>query len=320
MLCFACSFFCFCVKCVFICFVFIMQVLPPSLPPSLPFLSAFLHSYCNLWKAFMTRDEALGRAATRALGLQEEFFELLSIISVNRTPTSQSGLGQQMSDTERSRIREKYKDRSKYGSEQLKKLIEALPRDVLFVLRSNSLVRSLNTELGANVGTRFRIFGSSAVVGLSMPTPSFLPSSAYFLEEIRDYSQVQPGGGRVLQKRRKSEMINNPGASLNKSTASEAFLFSSGGRDRRGAWWRDWKEVRRQVVVADLRLRLWVVDAAIEWALWARARLPLPAVVGGREGGGGVGVGGERMVEKQLHVNEEVEEEAGRGGAKVAGV
>jgi len=268
----------------------------------------------------MTRDEALGRAATRALGLEEEFFELLSIISVNRTPTSQSGLGQQMSDTERSRIREKYKDRSKYGSEQLKKLIEALPRDVLFVLRSNSLVRSLNTELGANVGTRFRIFGSSAVVGLSMPTPSSLPSSAYFLEEIRDYSQVQPGGGRVLQKRRKSEMINNPGASLNKSTASEAFLFSSGGGDSRGAWWRDWKEVRRQVVVTDLRLRLWVVDAAIEWALWARASLPWPAVVMG--GGGEGGVGGERMVEKQLHVNEEVEEgkEVGEGKGKVADV
>lgn len=272
----------------------------------------------------MTRDVALGRAATRALGLDEDFFELLSIISVNRTPTSQSGLGQQMSDTERSRIREKYKDRKKYGSEQLQKLIQALPRDVLFVLRSNSLVRSLNTELGANVGTRFRIFGSSAVVGLSMPTPSSLPPFAYFLEEMRDSCRVQPGGGRVLQKRRKCELVSNPGASLNKSTASEAFLFSSAGGvevDRRGVWWRDWKEVRRQMMVADLRVRLWVVDAAIEWALWARAWLPLPAVAGGKgEGGMGVGMGGERMVEKQLHVNEEMEEEMGRAALKPSGV
>jgi len=79
--------------------------------------------------------------------------------------------------------------------------------------------------------------------------------------------------------------------------------------------------VRRQVVVTDLRLRLWVVDAAIEWALWARASLPWPAVVMG--GGGEGGVGGERMVEKQLHVNEEVEEEGkevGEGKGKVADV
>lgn len=269
----------------------------------------------------MTRDVALGRAATRALGLHEDFFELLSIISVNRTPTSQGGLGQQMSDSERSRIREKYRDRKKYGSEQLLKLIQSLPRDVLFVLRSNSLVRSLNTELGANVGTRFRIFGSSAVVGLSTPTPSSLPPSAYFLEEMRDSCRIQPGVGRVLQKRQKRDLITNPEASLNKSTASEAFLFSSAGGfgvDKRGVWWRDWKEAKRQILVIDLRVRLWMVDAAIEWAIWARTRLPLPAMEEGGRGVGGIGagVGGETMVEKQLHVNEGTEEERERVARK----
>ena len=44
----------------------------------------------------MTRDEELGRTATRALGLEEAFFELLSIISVNRTPKSQASLGESM--------------------------------------------------------------------------------------------------------------------------------------------------------------------------------------------------------------------------------
>lgn len=67
----------------------------------------FRHSYCQLWKAFMTRDEALGKAATRALGLDDEFFELLSIISVNRTPRSKSSLGGSMSEEERQAIRKK---------------------------------------------------------------------------------------------------------------------------------------------------------------------------------------------------------------------
>lgn len=264
----------------------------------------FRQSYCNLWKALMLRDEALGRQATRALGLEEDFFELLSIISVNRTPSSRSGLGEQMPEAERKRIREKYKDRTKYGAEALKNLIQGLPRDVLFVLRSNSLVRSLNTELGANVGTRFRIFGSSAVVGLSLPTQEMLPE-AYFLDEIRDYSQPLLGGGRVLQKRRKCEILNNPTASLNKATASEAFMFTGEKRPLL-------KEAARQLAVADLRLRVWIMDAAIEWFMWLRARAK-----GG--GGGGsqslVAGAGEKMVQKQLHVDEEElakEEEAAK--------
>ncbi|TFJ81782.1 hypothetical protein NSK_007030 [Nannochloropsis salina CCMP1776] len=267
---------------------------------------SFRQSYCNLWKAFVTRDAGLGRAATRAMGLDEDFFELLSIISVNRTPTSRNGLGEQMSESERKRIREKYRDRSKYGAEQLKKLIESLPRDVLFVLRSNSLVRSLNTELGANVGTRFRIFGSSAMTGLSMPAPRVLPSQAYFLDEIRDYSHVLPGGGRVLQKRKKSEMLNRPEAPLNSSTASEAVLFSSYTRPSL------WKEVQRQVMLTDLRLRLWLVDAAFEWMTWLRRRIPSNAQALP------VTVGGEKMVERQLHVDlaEEGDKESTGGDAK----
>lgn len=255
----------------------------------------------------MTRDAGLGRAATRAMGLDEDFFELLSIISVNRTPTSRNGLGEQMSESERKRIREKYRDRSKYGAEQLKKLIESLPRDVLFVLRSNSLVRSLNTELGANVGTRFRIFGSSAMTGLSMPAPRVLPSQAYFLDEIRDYSQVLPGGGRVLQKRKKSEMLNRPEAPLNSATASEAVLFSSYTRPSL------WKEAQRQVMLTDLRLRLWLVDAAFEWMTWLRRRIPSNAEALP------VTVGGEKMVERQLHVDleEEGDKESTGGDAKI---
>ncbi len=69
----------------------------------------FRYSYCQLWRAFMTRDDALGKRATRALGLNEEFFELLSIISVNRTPRSKSSLGAGMSEEERQAVREKVK-------------------------------------------------------------------------------------------------------------------------------------------------------------------------------------------------------------------
>lgn len=98
-----------------------------------------------------------------------------------------------------------------------------------------------------------------------MPTVDPLPP-AYFLEEIRDYVQVLPaaaGGGRVLQKRRKAEMIRRPDAPVNKSTASEAFLFSPEPRPI-------YKEIKRQIAVADLRARVWLIDQSIEWFQFIR--------------------------------------------------
>jgi hypothetical protein len=138
-------------------------------------------------------------------------------------------------------------------------ILQSLPRDVLFVLRSNSLVRGLNAELGQVSGTRFRIFGSSAVVGLSMTTEGPLPPP-YFLGEMRDFSVVLPpeaGGGRVIQRRRKDEMLRFPHAPVNTSTAAEAFLF---GGEKRPVY----SEIRRRILVADLRLRLYIVDKAME--------------------------------------------------------
>ena len=79
----------------------------------------FRISYCNLWKAFMTRDEKLGRQATKELGLDPHYFELLSLISVNRTPKSQTRLGTDLSTAERKAIREKYRNREQYGAQQV---------------------------------------------------------------------------------------------------------------------------------------------------------------------------------------------------------
>ncbi len=170
-------------------------------------------------------------------------------------------------------------------------MIEGLPRDVLFVLRSNSLVRSLNSELGAGVGSRFRIFGSSACFGLSMPYLESLPP-AYFLSELRAFSLVVPGvPGRVLQQRRKVEMLRMPEASLNKATAAEAFLFT---RERRPLL----QELRRQLTVADMRLRIFAVDSLIELLLWARRTSHLVSPEPPQPKG-------EELAEKQLHMSDD---------------
>lgn len=162
-------------------------------------------------------------------------------------------------------------------------------------------MRSLNLELGAGIGQRFRIFGSAACYGSSMPTLATLPP-AYFLDEIRDYTLVTPGVlGRVLQRRRKAEMLRMPEASLNKATAAEAFLFTGEARPLL-------KELRRQLAVADLRVRIWVVDSLIEWLLWARraSHLVAPEPPPPK---------GEELAERQLHLSDGQEGEAVKAAA-----
>ena len=136
-----------------------------------------------------------------------------------------------------------------------------------------------------------------------MPTVDPLPP-AYFLEEIRDYVQVLPpsaGGGRVLQKRRKAEMLCRPDAPVNTSTASEAFLCSQEPRPI-------YKEIRRQIAVADLRARVWLIDQSIEWFQYIRGWLTHLHETKGKMIGN---YRGEIIVEKQLHLQPSEEEQQG---------
>ena len=47
--------------------------------------------------------------ATKQLGLDGKLFEILSLISVNRTPTSVATLGEPMNEKERQALRNKYR-------------------------------------------------------------------------------------------------------------------------------------------------------------------------------------------------------------------
>lgn len=117
----------------------------------------------------------------------------------------------------------------------MRELLSNLPRDVLFILRTNALVRSINSELGAPTGSRFRIFGSSAVKGLSIPDDITTPEQSYFLSEIRDYVQRLPDGGFVLQKRTKAEILGRPQVGFQSPHKSEAVSHIMSTHQQ---WWR----------------------------------------------------------------------------------
>jgi len=68
-----------------------------------------------------------------------------------------------MSAEERQAIRERYRS---VGAADVNAFLESLPRDMLFVMRTWSLVRSLNRRLGGTTRQRFLIMSEMATRGM----------------------------------------------------------------------------------------------------------------------------------------------------------
>ena len=131
----------------------------------------FRHHYCALWTALLTRDHGKGRAAARGLGVGERDYEALSLLLTFRSSTSRGALGAPISPAERSELRERY---GQVAATDVNAFLRRLPRDMLFVMRTWALVRSLNRNLGGTTAQRFLLIAEHAAAG-SMPT---LPASA----------------------------------------------------------------------------------------------------------------------------------------------
>lgn len=125
----------------------------------------FRAAYCRLWKAMLLRDRATGLQATRELGLGAEAYDALNLILTFRSADSSAGLGKAPSAADRDRLRKRYQG---VTAADINRFMQALPRDLLFVLRNMNMVRGLNRELGSTTAERLRINGESAIAGLAI--------------------------------------------------------------------------------------------------------------------------------------------------------
>jgi hypothetical protein len=124
----------------------------------------FRRGYCELWHALILGDIAAGEAAAVALGMPREDFGHLSLILTFR-PAGAGKIGQKMTTAEAKAIRDKYKG---VTAQDANDALQRLPRDLLFVLRSMNMVRSLNLVLGGTAAERFLVMGDAAVMGLQL--------------------------------------------------------------------------------------------------------------------------------------------------------
>ena len=124
----------------------------------------FRYEFCCLWKALITRDLALARRGLQGMGVDPAHLPLISFMLTYSIPTARTRIGERMSREERKKLRERYK------GFDVSLVIEGLPRDLLFVLKTMSTVRSINKDLGGSTRARLFAWAECALKGLQIPT------------------------------------------------------------------------------------------------------------------------------------------------------
>ncbi|KAK9118009.1 hypothetical protein Scep_016102 [Stephania cephalantha] len=123
----------------------------------------FRLEYCQLWKALILQDskqiELLGE--NFGVGKYSKYFP---IIFTGRTVDSKAVLGTGMSAEEKNKLKLELKS---LKMDDISSFMESLPSDFLTILRTDGLLRSIVSKLGASQRIRLFAYAKYAVYGLS---------------------------------------------------------------------------------------------------------------------------------------------------------
>lgn len=123
----------------------------------------FRKTYCDLWRAMLMRDSALLEDCGARLKIGK-YAKYLPLLFTYRTIQHKGRLEASMSPAEREELT---KDLGSIRFSNVSDFLEQLPRDMLFVFRTNNMIRALNKDLGSTTRERFSIMGNYAVKGHS---------------------------------------------------------------------------------------------------------------------------------------------------------
>ncbi|XP_021888054.1 uncharacterized aarF domain-containing protein kinase 1 isoform X2 [Carica papaya] len=123
----------------------------------------FRLDYCELWKALilLDSDKIKNLGETFGVGKYSRFFPL---IFTGRTIDSKSALGKGMSTEEKNKLKQELK---LLKMEDISSFMESLPPDFLTILRTDGLLRSVISKLGASQQVRLLAYAKYALYGLS---------------------------------------------------------------------------------------------------------------------------------------------------------
>ncbi|KAK9950766.1 hypothetical protein M0R45_006235 [Rubus argutus] len=123
----------------------------------------FRLDYCQLWKALILLDSKKLQHLGKQFGVAE-YSKYFPVIFTGRTVDSTSALGKGMSVEERRKLKQELKS---LQMEDISSFMESLPSDFLTILRTDGLLRSIASKLGASQRVRILIYAKYALYGLS---------------------------------------------------------------------------------------------------------------------------------------------------------
>lgn len=124
---------------------------------------AFRLNYCELWKALIVLDSNKIQHLSEQFGV-EKYARYLPVILTGRTIDSKLALGRGMSAEEKSNLKEELRS---LKMEDISSFMESLPPDFLRILRTDGLLRSINSKLGASQWVRLLAYAKFALQGLT---------------------------------------------------------------------------------------------------------------------------------------------------------
>ncbi|XP_062006413.1 uncharacterized protein LOC133723569 isoform X4 [Rosa rugosa] len=130
----------------------------------------FRLDYCQLWKALILLDSKKLQHLGEQFGVAK-YSKYFPVIFTGRTVDSTSALGQGMSTKERRKLKQELQS---LKMEDISSFMESLPSDFLTILRTDGLLRSIASKLGASQRVRILAYAKYALYGLS---PKLNPES-----------------------------------------------------------------------------------------------------------------------------------------------
>ncbi|XWS75348.1 hypothetical protein CRYUN_Cryun01aG0078900 [Craigia yunnanensis] len=123
----------------------------------------FRLEYCQLWKALILLDSKMIQHLGERFGVGK-YSRYFPIIFTGRTIDSKSGLGKGMLVEEQKKLKQ---DLKALKMEDISSFMESLPSNFLIILRTDELLRSIISKLGASKRLRLLTYGKYASLGLS---------------------------------------------------------------------------------------------------------------------------------------------------------
>ncbi|ONK65345.1 uncharacterized protein A4U43_C07F36160 [Asparagus officinalis] len=123
----------------------------------------FRLDYCQLWKALILLDSQKIQHLGEQFGVGK-YSKYFPVIFTGRTIDSKSTLGTQMSIEEKKHLKQELRS---LRMDDISSFMESLPPDFLSILRTDGLLRSIVSKLGAPRSLRLLTYAKYAVYGLA---------------------------------------------------------------------------------------------------------------------------------------------------------